>query len=56
MHHLGTFNLETDRLILRKFKIEDATDMYNNWASDNEVAKYLSWKTHLNIEETKEIK
>ena len=55
MHHLGTFNLETDRLILRKFKIEDATDMYNNWASDNEVTKYLSWKTHLNIEETKEI-
>ena len=55
MHHLGTFNLETDRLILRKFKIEDAKDMYNNWASDNEVTKYLSWKTHLNIEETKEI-
>ena len=55
MHHLGTFNLETDRLILRKFKIGDAKDMYNNWASDNEVTKYLSWKTHLNIEETKEI-
>lgn len=53
MEHLGTINLETNRLILRKFKIEDAEDMYNNWASDNEVTKYLSWKTHLNIEETK---
>ena len=55
MKHLGTVNLETDRLLLRKFKIEDAEDMYNNWASDNEVTKYLSWKTHSNIEETKEI-
>ena len=35
MNHLGTINLETDRLILRKFKIEDAEDMYNNWASDS---------------------
>ena len=55
MRHLGTVNLETNRLLLRKFKIEDAEDMYNNWASDNEVTKYLSWKTHSNIEETKEI-
>ena len=55
MRHLGTVNLETNRLLLRKFKIEDAEDMYNNWASDREVTKYLSWKTHSNIEETKEI-
>ena len=55
MNHLGTINLETDRLILRKFKIEDAEDMYNNWASNSEVTKYLSWETHLNIEKTKEI-
>lgn len=54
MHHLGTFNLETSRLTLRKFKIEDAENMYNNWASDSEVTKYLSWKTHFNVEETKE--
>ena len=31
MNRLGTINLETKRLILRKFKIEDAEDMYNNW-------------------------
>ena len=55
MKHLGTINLETERLILRKFKIEDAEDMYNNWASDSEVTKYLSWQTHPNIEKSKEI-
>lgn len=55
MKHLGTINLETERLILRKFKIEDAENMYNNWAGDSEVTKYLSWQTHPNIEKSKEI-
>lgn len=46
MKHCGTKYLETDRLILRKFKKEDAEAMYNNWTSDNEVTKYLMWPTH----------
>lgn len=55
MNNLGTVTLETERLILRKFKIEDAENMYNNWASDPEVCKYLSWNYHKDVEETKEI-
>lgn len=47
--------LETQRLLLRPFKIEDDTDMYNNWASDDEVTKYLTWNTHENIEVSKKI-
>lgn len=47
--------LETERLILRKFEIEDADQMYNNWASDPESNKYLEWELHKNIEETKSI-
>ena len=47
--------LETERLILRKFKIEDANQMYNNWATDPECNKYLEWELHNDIEETKEI-
>lgn len=47
--------LETDRLILRKFSIEDAEGMYNNWATDSETCKFLSWDVHKNIEETKEV-
>ena len=29
MNDLGTITLETERLILRKFKLEDAESMYN---------------------------
>jgi ribosomal-protein-alanine N-acetyltransferase len=43
LKHMGTVNIETIRLRLRKFKIEDAKDMFLNWASDPEVCKYLSW-------------
>ncbi len=55
MNHLGTINLETKRLILRKFKISDAKDMYNNWASDKKVHEYLTYEPHSNIEKTEEI-
>lgn len=47
--------LETERLILRPFEIEDAFDMFSGWASDPEVTKYLTWNHHTNIEETKKI-
>lgn len=47
--------LETERLILRPFEYSDASDMYNNWASDNEVTKYLTWNTHKSIEVTKKV-
>lgn len=30
MNHCGTQKLETDRLILRRYVIEDAAAMYNN--------------------------
>lgn len=50
MNHLGTQHLETDRLILRKFTIADAKAMFNNWASDDDVTRYLTWPTHKNID------
>ena len=48
MKHCGTQRIETDRLILRKYVIEDAAAMYKNWASDKEVTKYLTWPPHAN--------
>lgn len=54
MNHLGTKTLETERLILRRFTMNDAQDMFNNWASDDEVTKYLMWPSHKNVEVTKE--
>jgi ribosomal-protein-alanine N-acetyltransferase len=29
--------------------------MFNNWASDEEVAKYMRWNAHKNIDETKKV-
>lgn len=45
--------LETERLILRPFREDDAEDMFYGWANDDEVTKYLTWNTHENIETTK---
>ncbi len=50
MKHCGTRQLETERLMLRRFRPDDAAAMYNNWASDDEVTKYLMWPTHSSIE------
>lgn len=43
LKHKGTVTIETIRLKLRKFRLEDGRDMYSNWASDPEVCKFLSW-------------
>jgi len=44
--HRGTTIIETSRLILRPFVMDDSTNMFNNWASDSEVTKNLSWRAH----------
>jgi len=46
--------LETDRLILRTFKAEDAQMVFNNWTSDADVAKFMRWTVHKSIEDTLE--
>ena len=50
MKDLGTKRLETARLILRRFTLEDAEKMYENWAGDPEVTKFLTWPTHESAE------
>lgn len=55
MNHVGTQQLETDRLILRRYTKDDASAMYKNWASDDEVTKYLTWPTHESQEVTQQI-
>lgn len=52
MQNLGTKRLETDRLILRRFVKADAESVYKNWASDDEVTKYLTWETHKSAEDS----
>ena len=38
--------LETERLLLRRFTVDDAPQMFRNYASDPEVTKYLTWAPH----------
>jgi [ribosomal protein S5]-alanine N-acetyltransferase len=51
MVYQGTPNLETERLLLRKFTVEDANDIYE-YASDPEVAKYVTWNHHQTINDS----
>lgn len=47
--------LESERLILRHFTLEDAEEMFSSYASDQEVTRYLSWHHHESVEQTKMI-
>lgn len=42
MIHKGTKTIETERTILRPFKTTDAQPMFSNWASDDEVNRYMT--------------
>lgn len=53
INKLGTHTLETPRLILRRFRLDDAQAMFDHYCSDPEVTKYLTWSPHANIEVTR---
>lgn len=55
MNKLGTERIETKRLILRRFTLEDAADMFENWAKDPLVTEFLTWQPHPTVEETKRV-
>lgn len=52
--HIGTQNIDTERLLLRRFRINDAEDMFI-WAGNPEVVKYLSYYPHKDIYETMQV-
>lgn len=54
MNPIGTKTIHTKRLILRPFQVEDAREIFENWASDSEVTYYLTWLPHESVETTKE--
>jgi len=53
--NLGTLPIETERLVLRMFKSEDAKAMYENWANDSEVTKYLTWTPHTSVADSETV-
>lgn len=48
MEHQGTIVIETDRLLLRPFKITDVDFAFENWTSDEKVTEFLRWPKHPN--------
>lgn len=53
MEHLGTKEIYTLRLKLRKLKEDDTLAMYSNWANDKDVTRFLTWDYHRNVESSK---
>ena len=48
--HIGTQNIYTERLLLRKYNLGDVADIFENYATDERVTKFLSWEPYENIE------
>lgn len=55
MKHCGTQEIESERLLLRKFEEDDADLMYKNWDNDTEVTQFLTWPAHENSDETRSL-
>ena len=53
--HCGTRTIETERLLLRRFTVDDAGAMYENWACDPDVTEYLTWPAHTSPDVTKAV-
>ena len=45
---------ETERLVLRPPRLDDARAMFEGWTQDQEVTRYLTWRPHERIEQTQE--
>lgn len=48
LNHKGTKEIHTNRLLLRKYRLSDAEEMFENYANDDRVTKYLPWKPYSN--------
>ena len=40
-----------ENLKIRRFESKDRDDMFNNWTSDEEVARYMLYPLHKTIED-----
>lgn len=55
LNHKGTQEIKTERLLLRRFKVRDAEDMFKNWANDERVSRYVGWSPHKSPKFTKKL-
>jgi RimJ/RimL family protein N-acetyltransferase len=45
--------IETNRLVLRKPTLADADAVFARYASDPDVTKFMGWRRHQSVEETR---
>jgi [ribosomal protein S5]-alanine N-acetyltransferase len=55
MNHKGTVRIETERLVLRRFRADDAAAAFRNWTGDDRVTAYLRWPTHGSLAVTEHV-
>lgn len=51
---IETMNIETERLILRPWRLSDAEDLYR-YASDDRVGPVAGWPPHTSVEQSREV-
>ena len=51
LNHVGTNTIETERLILRRFRFSDNEDVFK-WASNPKIVRYLFYEPHKTIKDT----
>lgn len=55
MRNLVTREITHREIKLRRFKLEDSQEIFDNYCNDWEVCRYLTWKPHEDIEVTTEL-
>ena len=51
--HRGTVELKTDRLLLRKIRLDDAEAVFYGWTGSEQAAKYTTWYAHRSVDDTR---
>ena len=46
--------IETERLVLRMPRVEDASIIFVCWTQDKEVTRYLTWRPHQHMRQTED--
>ncbi|ACE82767.1 GNAT family N-acetyltransferase [Cellvibrio japonicus] len=54
MPNIFTETMDTARLRLRKPSLEDAEAIFTTYAQDREVTRYLIWKPHVSLADTRD--
>jgi ribosomal-protein-alanine N-acetyltransferase len=55
LNHVGTKEIETERLLLRRYEMTDAEVMFRSWVTDPEVSRFWGWTPHEDIDETRQL-